>query len=73
MDKPKIESGFECSARRVALTPKTVVNVTVKSVGENSIPKKNEPDINRSQLSEKSRVLLNTAKIPNYETRASAI
>ncbi|POG64998.1 hypothetical protein GLOIN_2v1782274 [Rhizophagus irregularis DAOM 181602=DAOM 197198] len=28
MDKLKIESGFECSAKRVSLVPKTVVNIT---------------------------------------------
>ncbi|CAB4426059.1 unnamed protein product [Rhizophagus irregularis] len=51
MDKPKIESGFECSAKRVDLVPKTVVNVTVNSVGKNSIPNKINQIINRSQLS----------------------
>ncbi|PKY40346.1 hypothetical protein RhiirA4_415780 [Rhizophagus irregularis] len=67
MDKLKIESGFECSAKRVSLVPKTVVNITVKSVGFQK--KKINQIINRNQLSnlEKSRVLLNTAKNLNYQ------
>lgn len=56
-DKPKIESGFECSAKRVALVPKTAVNVTVKTVGENSIPKNNKSDNQQKSIVKAGKVL----------------
>ncbi|PKK69738.1 serine/threonine-protein kinase aurora-1-like protein [Rhizophagus irregularis] len=56
MDKLKIESGFECSAKRVALAPKTVVNGTVKSVRENSISKKIKPDNQQKSIVKSGKV-----------------
>ncbi|UZO16429.1 uncharacterized protein OCT59_007817 [Rhizophagus irregularis] len=56
MDKPKIESGFECSAKRVDLVPKTVVNVTLNQKSELSIYDE------AAGKSTKSQILSNVSK-----------